>query len=75
MEIFPTPSQSESGTDCELDYDRDLDDDIYRPIDSDYDLVWDWKDTDVGGAFPPTIFLETQVTIPMTYHTILITMA
>ena len=34
------------------DYDRDLDDDIYRPIDSDYDLVWDWKDTDVGGAFP-----------------------
>ena len=40
------------GIDCELDYDRDLDDDIYRPIDSDYDLVWDWKDTDVGGAFP-----------------------
>ena len=29
-----------------------MDDDIYRPIDSDYDLVWDWKDTDVGGAFP-----------------------
>ena len=36
------------GIDCELDYDRDLDDDLWRPIDSDYDLVWDWKDTSVG---------------------------
>ena len=40
------------GIDCELDYDRDADDDIYRAIDSDYDLVWDWMDTDVGGAWP-----------------------
>ena len=40
------------GIDCELDYDRDADDDIYRAIDSDYDLVWDWKDTDLGAAFP-----------------------
>ena len=36
------------GTDCEIDYDRDADDDAYRAIDSDYDLVWDWKDTDLG---------------------------
>ena len=40
------------GIDCELDYDRDLDDDLYMPIDQDYDLVWDWMDTDVGGAWP-----------------------
>ena len=40
------------GVDCELDYDRDADDDLYRAIDSDYDLVWDWMDTDVGGAWP-----------------------
>mgnify|MGYP001214008221 FL=1 len=40
------------GIDCELDYDRDADDDIWRAIDSDYDLVWDWMDPDVGGAWP-----------------------
>ena len=38
------------GIDCELDYDRDLDDDRYRPIDQDYDLVWDWLDPDMGGT-------------------------
>ena len=45
---FGTP-----GTDCELDYDGDLDDDRFRPIDQDYDLVWDWLDTDMGGTPSP----------------------
>ncbi len=36
------------GRDCEIDYDRDLDDDRYRAIDQDYDLVWDWMDEDMG---------------------------
>ena len=36
------------GRGCEIDYDRDLDDDRYRPIDQDYDLVWDWMDPDMG---------------------------
>jgi plastocyanin len=41
------------GIDCELDYDRDADDDRYRVIDQDYDLVWDWLDPDMGGTpFP-----------------------
>ena len=41
------------GVDCEMDYDRDIDDDRYRPIDQDYDLVWDWLDTDMGGTALP----------------------
>ncbi|MFL2963067.1 MAG: hypothetical protein ACJZ46_02360 [Candidatus Thalassarchaeaceae archaeon] len=45
------------GIDCELDYDRDADDDIYRAIDSDYDLVWDWKDTDLGAPISPDSLL------------------
>ena len=45
---FQTP-----GTDCEIDYDGDLDDDRFRPIDQDYDLVWDWLDTDMGGMEYP----------------------
>ena len=36
------------GRDCEIDYDRDIDDDRYRPIDQDYDFVWDWMDPDMG---------------------------
>ena len=45
---FETP-----GIDCEIDYDGDLDDDRFRPIDQDYDLVWDWLDTDMGGTPSP----------------------
>jgi len=41
------------GTDCELDYDRDQDDDRWRQFDQDYDLVWDWFDTDMGGVASP----------------------
>ena len=41
------------GTDCEIDYDGDLDDDRFRAIDADYDMVWDWLDEDLGGTqFP-----------------------
>ena len=38
------------GRDCEIDYDRDIDDDRYRPIDNDYDLIWDWMDPDLGAV-------------------------
>jgi len=41
------------GTDCEIDYDGDLDDDRFRSIDADYDMVWDWIDTDMGGTVNP----------------------
>ena len=46
--VFETP-----GIDCEIDYDGDLDDDRFRPIDQDYDLVWDWLDPDLGGTPNP----------------------
>ena len=52
------------GIDCELDYDRDLDDDLYMPIDQDYDLVWDWMDTDVGGAWPADNLLGNPANDP-----------
>ena len=41
------------GTDCEIDYDGDLDDDRFRAIDGDYDMVWDWIDLDMGGTPNP----------------------
>ena len=41
------------GEDCEIDYDGDLDDDRFRAIDADYDMVWDWLDTDMGGTERP----------------------
>ena len=41
------------GIDCEIDYDRDLDDDRWRAIDQDYDLTPDWFDTDMGGLASP----------------------
>jgi len=54
---YPIPNQPfydgsimTPGVDCEIDYDRDLDDDRYRVIDQDYDLIWDWLDTDLGGV-------------------------
>ena len=56
------------GVDCEIDYDRDADDDAYRAIDSDYDLVWDWKDTDLGAADPRTTYWGIQQSIPVTYR-------
>ncbi|MEC7462170.1 MAG: hypothetical protein VX439_01860, partial [Candidatus Thermoplasmatota archaeon] len=41
------------GTDCEMDYDQDLDDDRWRAMDQDYDLTMDWFDEDMGGTPNP----------------------
>ncbi len=41
------------GTDCELDYDYDLDNDRWRPFDQNYNSMWDWFDTDLGGGATP----------------------
>ena len=41
------------GRECEIDYDGDLDDDRFRAIDGDYDMVWDWIDPDMGGSTNP----------------------
>jgi hypothetical protein len=41
------------GEKCEIDYDGDLDDDRFRSIDADYDMVWDWLDPDMGGSENP----------------------
>jgi hypothetical protein len=39
--------------DCEMDYDRDLDDDRWRAIDQNYNGIWDWFDEDMGGNATP----------------------
>ena len=60
------------GVDCEIDYDEDADDDAYQAAsDADYDLVWDWKDTDLGAADPADNLLGNPgvdpADIPMTW--------
>ena len=42
-----------AGLDCEIDYDGDLDDDRLRPFDQNYNAVYDWLDTDMGGTPDP----------------------
>ena len=39
--------------DCELDYDGDLDDDMRRPFDQNYNGIYDWLDADMGGTTSP----------------------
>ncbi|MBJ24430.1 MAG: hypothetical protein CMB64_07160 [Euryarchaeota archaeon] len=39
-----------SGMDCEMDYDNDLDNDVMRPFDQNYNSIWDWIDPEMGGA-------------------------
>ena len=39
-----------AGIDCEMDYDQDLDDDRLRPFDQNYNAIYDWLDTDMGGT-------------------------
>ncbi|MDP6900110.1 MAG: hypothetical protein QGF94_04670 [Candidatus Thalassarchaeaceae archaeon] len=39
--------------DCEMDYDRDKDDDRWRAIDQNYNGIWDWFDSDMGGNVSP----------------------
>ena len=42
-----------AGLDCEIDYDSDLDDDRLRPFDQNYNAIYDWLDTDMGGTPSP----------------------
>ncbi len=53
---FETPGADGNGDgqiDCEIDYDGDLDDDRLRPFDQNYNAVYDWLDTDMGGTQSP----------------------
>ena len=53
---YQTPggdSDGIAGIDCEMDYDQDLDDDRLRPFDQNYNAVYDWLDTDMGGTPSP----------------------
>ncbi len=49
-----------AGIDCEMDYDFDLDDDRWRPFDSNYNGKWDWLDPDLGGTLTPDDADQTQ---------------
>ena len=50
----PGADGNQDGTiDCEIDYDNDLDDDIRRPFDQNYNGIYDWLDTDMGGTESP----------------------
>ena len=54
--VFEIPGgdgDSDGVIDCELDYDNDLDDDIRRPFDQNYNGIYDWLDTDLGGTPSP----------------------
>ncbi|MDP6333127.1 MAG: DUF4129 domain-containing protein [Candidatus Poseidoniaceae archaeon] len=42
-----------AGLDCEIDYDSDLDDDRLRPFDLNYNAIYDWLDSDMGGTTSP----------------------
>ena len=60
---FQTPGGNTdgiAGIDCELDYDADTDNDRWRPFDQNYNGVWDWLDTDLGGTTTPDDFTHTQ---------------
>lgn len=45
-----TGSLQTPGTDCEIDYDSDLDNDMYRAFDQNYNSIWDWFDPSMGGT-------------------------
>ena len=49
-----------SGIDCEMDYDKDADDDRWRPFDKNYNGIWDWLDSDLGGTTTPDDAFQTQ---------------
>ena len=49
-----------AGTDCEIDYDGDLDNDRWRPFDQNYNGIWDWLDSDLGGTTTPDTPPNTQ---------------
>ena len=52
-EVPGADGNSDGFIDCEMDYDRDLDDDRWRAIDQNYNGVWDWFDEDLGGSSLP----------------------
>ena len=52
-EIPGGDGNSDGIIDCEIDYDRDLDDDRWRAIDQNYNGKWDWFDSDMGGTSNP----------------------
>ena len=60
---FQTPGSNTdgiAGIDCEVDYDADADNDRWRPFDTNYNGIWDWLDTDLGGTPTPDDFTNTQ---------------
>ena len=52
-EVPGADGDSDGVIDCEIDYDRDLDDDRWRAIDQNYNGKWDWFDPDMGGTSNP----------------------
>ncbi|MEC7504624.1 MAG: hypothetical protein VX524_05050, partial [Candidatus Thermoplasmatota archaeon] len=53
FEIPGADGDLDGSVDCEIDYDNDLDDDLLRPFDQNYNGVYDWLDTDMGGTQSP----------------------
>ncbi len=49
-----------TGIDCEMDYDSDVDNDRWRPFDQNYNGIWDWLDSDLGGTTTPDDYTNTQ---------------
>ena len=53
FEIPGADGDNDGNTDCEIDYDQDLDDDRLRPFDQNYNSIYDWLDPDMGGTPTP----------------------
>jgi hypothetical protein len=53
FEIPGADGDADGTVDCEIDYDSDLDDDLRRPFDQNYNGIYDWLDTDMGGTESP----------------------
>ena len=53
FEIPGADGDNDGSTDCEIDYDQDLDDDRLRPFDQNYNAIYDWLDPDMGGTTTP----------------------
>ena len=60
---YQTPGSNTDGVpgvDCEMDYDADVDNDRWRPFDQNYNGVWDWLDSELGGTTTPDDYTTTQ---------------
>ena len=53
FEVPGADGNQDGSIDCEIDYDGDLDDDLRRPFDQNYNGIYDWLDTDMGGTGSP----------------------